>query len=415
MTLKTIASLIPAILLIASAQDVPTVNQPDVPPDVDTLVKSARADYTRGDYVAARATAEQAWKMIEMSPPSEPKRYDVAKLLESVLAAAGEYKAAQEYEELAINWIENNKGQTDPKIADELIESATLSQRLKDFDRAIFIFQRAMSLHVRDHGRDSLWVADDWSRIALVYAQQRDKLEQAIFPLTIAIQTRETVMGAEHPAILPELDRLASLRVTLRHYPEAEETFRRAMVIRERLGGKMNADLIATVEGIAYAQYGQQKWDDAEANYKRLLDLWIFATLDPNHPMIALTLDKMAAFYRVQKKEDQAREAIEKAISIRQSSLATALWNEAAERKLRGHKDEAMAMLERARGVVDPSRPEQADLAKQIEKDIAELNAPDTADAAKPVEMMVDAPKPQPAKPSPAKSTATKPTTTKPE
>jgi tetratricopeptide (TPR) repeat protein len=411
MRLKTIASLIPAILLIASAQDVPTVNQPDVPPDVDTFVKSARADYIRGDYVSARATAEQAWKAIEMSPPSDPKRYDVAKLLESVLAASGEYKAAQESEELAINWRENNIGQNDPKIADELIESGTLARRLKEYDRAIFIFQRAMSLHVRDHGRESLWVADDWSRIALVYAQQQEKMEQAIFPLTLAIQTREAVMAAEHPAILPELDRLASLRVTLRHYPEAEETYRRAMVIRERLAGKMSADLIATVEGIAYAQYGQKKWDDAEVNYQRLLNLWVSATQEPNHPMIALTLDKMAAFYRVQKKEDQARESIEKAISIRQSFLATSLWNEAAERKIRGQKDEAMAMLERARGVIDPSRPEQADLGRLIEKDIAELNAPDTAT---PVEMLVESNKPQPTKPSTTKSTTTKATTTKP-
>src|ERR1700733_4194117 len=129
MRLKIIASLFPAILAIASAQDVPVAVQPDTPADVDQLIKSARADYTKGDSAPARASAEQAWKAIDMSPPSEPKRYDVAKLLESVLAASGEYKAAQEYQELSINWRENNVGQNDPKIADELIESATLAQR----------------------------------------------------------------------------------------------------------------------------------------------------------------------------------------------------------------------------------------------------------------------------------------------
>ncbi len=414
MRLTTIAIFLLALAGIVSAQDVPVIAPPvqTDTPDPDQLIKSARTAYIKGDYTSARALAEQAWKAIEMSPPSEPKRYDVAKLLESTLAASGEYKAAQEYEELAINWIENNKGPADPKIADELIESSTLCLRLKDYDRAILLIQSARGLHSREHGAQSLWVADDWSRIALVYAQQRDKMEQAIFPLIIAIQTREAVMGAEHPAILPELDRLASLRVTLRHYEEAEESFRRAMVIRERLAGKMNGDLIATVEGLAYALYGQKKWDDAEVNYKRLLDLWVFATQDLNHPMIALTLDKLAAFYRAQKKEDQAREAIEKAISIRQSFLATSLWQEADERKVRDDKIDAQTMLWRAQQALDSSRPEQADLAKLIDKDLAELNTPDPADANAP--KADPNPKPQPPKPAATKSTTSKATTTKP-
>ena len=45
----------------------------------------------------------------------------------------------------------------------------------------------------------------------------------------------------------------------------AEATFRRALVIRERLLGPDNSGLITTVEGLAYAQFGEKKYDEAES------------------------------------------------------------------------------------------------------------------------------------------------------
>jgi tetratricopeptide (TPR) repeat protein len=376
---------------IAIAQDPP---KDAAPPDIDALMKSAHSDYMKGDYPSARASLELAWTAIQLSPPAEPKRYDIAKQLESVLAAAGDYKAAQDYEELAINWRENIVGHNDPQLAEEWIELATLCQRLKDYDRAVELFVHARIAHVDHYGHESLQVADDWSRIALVYAAQVEKMEQAIIPLRVAIQTREKVMGAEHPAILPELDRLGSLLVTLHYYSDAEEAFRRALVIRERLTGKMHADLISSIEGLAYAQFGQKKYDEAEAGYKRLLALWISVTQQPDHPMIAMTLDKLAVFYRAQKREDEAVDAANQAIAIRGSFLATALDQEATERKIRGKKDEAAALLDRALAALDLTRPEHVELRKLIQKDIAELNAPPT-------------PEVKPVKPAPARSTTT--------
>jgi len=385
------------MMLFAGAQDVPQAVSKEGPPDIDLLMKSARSDYMKGDYVAARASLEQAWAEIQPSPPDEPKRYEIVKQLEAVLSASGEYKAAEEYEELAINWRENNVGLKDPKLAEEWIELATLCQRLKNYDRAAALLMRARSFHVDRYGRESLQVADDWSRVALVYAAQVEQMEQAIVPLRVAIQTREAVMGAEHPAILPELDRLGSLLVTLHFYADAEETFRRSLVIRERLTGKMHSDLISSIEGLAYAQFGQKKYGEAEEGYKRLLALWISVTQQPDHPMIALTLDKLAVFYRAQKREEEAVDAANKAIAIRGSFLATSLDQEAMERKIRGKKDEAAALLDRALTALDPSRQEHVELRKLIEKDIAELNAPAPSEA-KPV-------KPAPAKPA----TSTKP------
>jgi tetratricopeptide (TPR) repeat protein len=364
-------------------------------PDVAEFLKSAHAAYLKGDYIAASASLDQAWSAIQPSPRSEPKRYEIAKQFASVLSAAGDYKAAQEYLQIAIDWREANLGQSDPKLIDDWIDMATLCQRQKDFERAIALLHFARNKLAKLYGPQSLQVADDWSRIALAYTAE-NQADAAIPPLQTAIKIREAVLGAEHPAILSELDRLAALQLAVRSYADAEESFRRSLVIRERLAGPMSGDLITSVEGLAYAQFGQKKYDEAEQGYKRLLNLWVVSTNQPDHPMIAMTLDKIEVFYREQKRWDEAEDAAGKAIAVRGLFLANALKHEAAEHLAHDDKPGGVQLLQRAVDALDESRPEHTKLRGQLQAALTEL-----------------APQQKPAKPTAPKST--KSTTTKPQ
>jgi tetratricopeptide (TPR) repeat protein len=372
-----ITRTLPVLVLAALAAAAHAQNQPqDAPPDPDALVKSARAAYAKGDYPSARASLEQVWNLIQTSPPDDQRRYDIPKQLEAVLSAAGDYAKAQEYLEYAINWRELNVGQSDPKLAEEWIEMATLCQRLKDFPRAQALLQYARSRHVTTYGQQSLPVADDWSRIALAYSADNQP-DSAIPPLQMAIKIREAVLGAEHPAILSELDRLGALQLAIRTYPDAEETFRKSLVIRERLTGPNSADLISSVEGLAYSQFGQKKYDDAEKGYKRLLALWESSTGQPDHPMIALTLDKIAVFYRAQERWEEGADAAARAISVRQMFLANAFKNEAAEAIARKNSKEAERRLRQALAELDESRTDQDKLRQQIDDTLKAVEAED--------------------------------------
>lgn len=219
---------------------------------VEQLQQSARAAYSKGDYASARQSLDQAWKLLQPSPASDPQRYQVLKQLSATLSASGDYAAAADYVGQAIDWREKAIGPDDPKLPGEWIELATLCQRLKDFPRALSLLQLSMSAHVRDGGMTSLAVADDLSRMALADVDEKNPQRDpnlAARELVHAIEIRETVLGAEHPAILSELDRLAAIQLRLRDYENAESTLRRALVIRERLVGPVSADLISTVEG----------------------------------------------------------------------------------------------------------------------------------------------------------------------
>ncbi len=339
-------------------------------PDLDSLQKTARAAYLKGDYISARQTLEQAWDLAQQTPADDHRRYDILKQLSAAASAASDYAAAQNYVELAINWRENID-KNDPKLADEYTELASLCQRQKDFARALELFGLSLRIHSRQ-GPPNLLMADDLSRIALVYMDQKKPQESAP-PLETAISFREQVLGAEHPAILSELDRLGTIWITLREYPKAEDTFRRAMIIRQRLLGPNDAGLISTVEGLAYAQFGQKKYAEAEPNYKRLLGLWVYSTGDPIHPMVALTYDKMAVFYRAQDRWEEATDAADRANAIRALFLAAGLSSEATARQAHGDKKEAARLFAQALNALDESRPEHTELRKQLEDNLKEL------------------------------------------
>lgn len=343
--------------------------------DVDSLEKMARAEYSKGDYAAARQSLQKAWDLLPPDAPTDPRRYPLLKLLSNVTSAAGDYAAAQDYVEQAIAWREQANGEDDPKIPEDWIELATLCDRQKNFDRAIALLEQARHRHVELYGVLSAQVADDFSRIALIYMDEH-QAGQAAPPLEAAIDIRGKVLGEEHPAILPELDRLGSIWIALREYEKAELVFRRALVIRERLLGPSNAGLIDTVEGLAYAQFGEKKFDEAEAGYRRLLALWLQATGDPAHPMVALTLDKIAVFYRETNRWDEGTKTAEKALALRALFLAGGYNSEATAREGHGDKKAAADYLRAALAVLDDSRPEHVQARATLQKALAELEIP---------------------------------------
>lgn len=343
------------------------------PLDIDAILKTAHAAHRKADYAAARKSYEEAWAAAAELPQNDPKRYEILKELSGVSSASGDQDTAENYIQLAINWRETAIGRDDPLIAADLIELATICERRKDFERSIMILQRVVGLHTKAHGSmDNSDVADDFSRIALVQSAQQ-KPEAAIPSLQTAIGIREKVFGADSPALLSDLDRLGAAQITARTYEDAEATFRRALVIRERIEGLQSPDLLTTLDGLSYSLFGQKKYDDAEVFYKRLLNLWL---LIGNLPMIADTDEKIAVFYREQKKWDEGTAAAANAIALRALVSAVGLSTEATAWISHGDKGHAVELYRKALTLLDPNRQDHDGLRQQIEHVLADLDPP---------------------------------------
>jgi tetratricopeptide (TPR) repeat protein len=341
--------------------------------DIDALLKTAQAAYRKADYTAARKSYEEAWAAAGELPQSDPKRYDILKQLAGVASAGGDQDAAANYIELAINWRETVIGVDDPLIAGDLIELATICERKKDFERSIAILQRVVGIHTKLRGTfENSDVADDISRIALVQAAQ-NKPEAAIPTLLTAIGIREKLLGADSPGLLSEFDRLGAAQIATHAYSDAETTFRRALVIRERIEGSQSPDLLTTLDGLAYSLFGEKQYDEAEKYYKRLLNLWL---LIGNLPMIADTNEKIAVFYREQKRWEEGTEAAGNAIALRALVSAVGLSTEATAWIVHGDKAHAVELYRKALTLLDSNRKDHDGLREQIDHLLADLDPP---------------------------------------
>ena len=339
--------------------------QEEAAPTIAQLTKDGDALYLKGEYEGARLAFASAWELAQQTPPDNPARYDILKRLTSVRAAAGEFADADNWLQLAIHWRENTLGQRDPKIADDLLVLVGLCRGMKDFDRALAVLRRVEGLHAAAYTLNSAAVADDFSRMASVYAEQK-KTEDAIQSTQTALEIRTRLGGSLDTALISDLDRLGEYHTTMRAYDLAEAAFRHVLVIRETLYGKTHADLISPVDGLAYALFGQQKYDEAEPVYLRLIGLWE-TSVGKDHAMVAVALDKLAVFYAAQKKYTEARDALKRSTAIRARFLALGIAQQATQAFTEGQVEEAKTFYRRGLAVLDPPNPINEGLHAELE------------------------------------------------
>jgi len=342
-------------VLAAQQEAVPEGTRPDPAKEIPPLMEAGNASYLRGDYEPARQSFGQAWDLAQQTPAENPLRYDILKRLTSVRAAVGEFADADRYLQLAINWRETAIDRNDSGITDDLLISAALCRGMKNYERARAILLRVLTVHQAAQGEESRAVADDYSRMAQTYLDEK-KLEQGAGYLKIALEIRTKVANSLDASLVPDLDRLGSTLIAMRAYDQAEDIYRRALVIRETLLGSDDADLITSVDGLAYSLFGQKKYDQAEPLYQRLIGLWVKSVGD-DHPMVATAMDKVAIFYAEQKKFDKSKEASDRATAIRAHSLASSLVGQAMEQVAEGDAERAVQLLDRALKVMDPPNP----------------------------------------------------------
>ena len=334
--------------------------------DAATLLAAGNTAYLRGDYDTARQAYLQGWELAQQLPADDPLRYDTLKRLAAVRAAAGDFADADNYLQIAINWRENLHVVADPRLPEDLLQSVLFSRAMKNYDRALLILDRVITLHRAISGLPSMPVADDFSRRAQIEMEQK-KMPEAINDLKAALEMRTQLKGSLDASLVADLDRLGTAQTAQRAYDDAEAVYRHALVIRESILGKEDPDLITTVDGLAYALFGQKKYDDADPVYQRLLALWV-KSVGPNHPMVAVALDKVAVFYADQKKYAEAKDATERANAVRTHALAIGLVAAAAEQQAEGNHDDALALYRRALSVTDVPSPIYDDLHSEIAK-----------------------------------------------
>jgi tetratricopeptide (TPR) repeat protein len=333
-------------------------------------LKEGDAAFAQGDYDAARRSFEKALQMARQLPPDSAVRYDILKRLTSTSAASGQFADAQRYLQQAVNLQQAINGPSDPNLTDDLLLSVNLDMRTKEFDHALATAQRVQAMHVAAYTSESLPVADDLLRIGEIYLAQGKPIE-AMLPLQAAQATRTRLRGSLDPGLLPVLDRLneASRSIAgpggalLGHADEA--TYRQALLIRETLYGENSSELISTIEGLADLYSAEGVLAAAEPVYLRLLALWE-SGVGKDHPMVAVTLDKLVVFYVKEREPEKAREALARSVAIRAHFLAVGLSLQAADAISENRREQAKALYNRALAALGPPGPANEEMIAEI-------------------------------------------------
>ena len=92
--------------------------------------------------------------------------------------------------------------------------------------------------------------------------------------------------------------------------------------------------------------------------------------------MVAIAVDKLAAFYIDRKKLDQAKELTDRAIAIRARFLALGLSVAATEQINEQHKEAAVAIYRRAINAMDPVHPLNAELQHDMAEMVKTMEVP---------------------------------------
>lgn len=282
--------------------------------------------------------------------------------------AAGQFADAQRYLQQAIELRPSSN---------DLVLSVNLDMRMKEYDRALATAQRVQTMHVATYTSESIPVADDLLRIGQIYLAQGKPVE-AMRPLLDAEGIRNRLDGSLDPGLLPVLDRLGEASTAIAGPAGAfaghanERFYRQALTIREILYGENSSELISTVEGLANVYSAELNLIAAEPLYLRLLALWENA-VGKDHPMVAVTLDKLVVFYLKKGEPEKAREALARSVAIRAHFLAVGLSLQAQDAVSGGRREQAKGLYNRALIALDPPGPSNQESIAKIRKALSEI------------------------------------------
>ena len=135
-----------------------------------------------------------------------------------------------------------------------------------------------------------------------------------------ALLVREKILGEEHPSIATSYNNLAGVYDSQGKYKEAEELYKKALLIREKILGNEHPDTANIYNNLALLYNSQGKYKEAEELYNKAL-LINEKVLGKGHPDTATSYNNLAGVYDSQGKYKEAEELYKKALLITENVL----------------------------------------------------------------------------------------------
>lgn len=239
------------------------------------------------------------------------------------LEKAGQYDAALPLFERALSIREKALGPDHPLVAQSLHGLARLCWEKGDYARAEALYQRSLLIREKALGPDHPLVADSLNNLAIVYSEEGEYARaEALYQRALSIS--EKALGPDNPDVARKLHNLANLYMEKGEYVRAEALHQRALSIFEKAHGPDHPLVASALQSLANVYTEKGEYARAETSYQRALSIRE-KVLGPDHPEVAEPLRGLAALAEVREDSPRALALSQRAAEVREKTLALIL------------------------------------------------------------------------------------------
>jgi tetratricopeptide (TPR) repeat protein len=274
---------------------------------------AGRQAFARQDFTEAVARLNAASELAAANQINDSALVDTLRFLAAVHRASGDPAQAEQVLLRAADPLSASETNA-LKLAAVLEEISSLQRIQGHPDQALETIGKAIAIRSALPDSPRIDLARALTAAAVLRSQAGDA-EKTVESYQRAIREWDLAAPGDAQA-LPAIETLAVFYRERSQYAEAEPLFLRALRLREAMGGPAGAEVIVSVDSLAYVEFGLRKLPETEVLYRRLAALWE-KNAGPDHPMLALTYDKMAEFYAFQQRYEDAEKYAKEALAIR--------------------------------------------------------------------------------------------------
>ncbi|SPF43106.1 putative Tetratricopeptide domain protein [Candidatus Sulfopaludibacter sp. SbA4] len=275
--------------------------------------EAGKQAYAKRQYAEAAAGLNAAAEAVMQSADTDAPVMEILRYLSAVHREKGDLAQAEQVLQNAAEWFEAGDPE-DLRLAATLEEISVVQRAQGRSEDALATIGNAIAIRGSHPEAPRIDMARDLTAAAMLRSKGGDP-EKAIEGLARAVREWDLASPGD-PQSLPAIEALASAHRDRAEYEEAEPLLLRALRLREASNGPEAAEAISAVDSLAYVEFGLKKFAEAEVLYKRLAALWE-KNAGADHPMLALTFDKMAEFYAFQQRYEEAEKFARDALALR--------------------------------------------------------------------------------------------------
>ncbi|MEM7155951.1 MAG: tetratricopeptide repeat protein [Myxococcota bacterium] len=326
-------------------------------------------------------------------PMSRAVRTDEARALylrtlAGVAYAEGKLDEARELFEKGLAAHEHAFGPEDPETAAVLVNLGKIAYAQGRFDEARELSERSMTINEGLLGPEHPTIASSLDSLGAI-AFSQGKFDESRRAHERALEIRRTALGHDHPNVARTLFNLGNTIRLQGDLDRARTLFEQALAIWHKSLGPEHPHIAAALISLAGLLFDLGDVGEAQALTQQALTIWE-KSLGPNHPKVALALDGVGTLAKHQGDLLQARQAFSRALALREKALGSEHPEVALTHRnlggvaLRESKlEEARISYERAlaiwEGTVGSTHPERMEMLPDLGRTLVELGDADEA------------------------------------